>query len=90
MSRVKAARSMARVLLLRRDSENDVHYNDVRCMASVAFRCTRYGASIIAFGVVRRMIVIIRMYAVFRESATTVRSMGRVLLPLAWFGECLL
>ena len=76
MSRMKAARSMAPVLLLRRDSENDVLHNDVRCMTSVASRCTRYGASIIAFSVVREMIVIIRMYAVLRKFATTVRSMG--------------
>ena len=75
---MKAVCIMAQVLFLCRASEYDVHYNDVRCIVSVASRCTRYGASIIAFGVIRRMIVIIRMYAVLRESTATVRSMGRV------------
>ena len=40
----------------------------------------QYSASIIAFGVVRRMIVIIRMYAVFCESAPTVRSIRRIIV----------
>ena len=46
-------------------------------------RHAKYGASIIAFGVVRRMAVIITMYAVRRQSIMAVSIMAPVLLSLA-------
>ena len=78
-----AVRSMARVVLLRRD----VHYGDVRCVASVASQpattVRSMGRALLPLAWFGKCLVIIRMYAAWRESATTVRSMSRVLLPLA-------